>query len=190
MAGETGTTGFFGKVPAVGDFVSWQLPPSFTDRWDRWMSGGLAEAPSVGALDPRAWHFTVKRRLFGDAPVAGVWRMSEDRIGRRYPFVIVRLGPQPTADDPWFDACARLVRSSLEQAYEPARIADEITRLPEPGRYLGPEAGEAIRFWLDDWEALELEFHDGMDLARRGLPDMRAERPEPADAPPPMDDEA
>ncbi|TIU19791.1 MAG: type VI secretion system-associated protein TagF, partial [Mesorhizobium sp.] len=85
-------TGFFGKIPATGDFVAWNLPRAFIDRWDRWMSMELRARPDVGELDPRAWRFIVQTGIFGDQPCAGAWRMSEDRVGRRYPFAIVRLG--------------------------------------------------------------------------------------------------
>ena len=58
-------TGFFGKIPTADDFVSWNLPKVFIDRWDRWMSmesggsggsGLLTEARSakVGGLSGAA----------------------------------------------------------------------------------------------------------------------------------------
>ncbi len=34
--------GFFGKLPARGDFVRQGLPRSFTDTWDAWVAGALA----------------------------------------------------------------------------------------------------------------------------------------------------
>ncbi|TIX27472.1 MAG: type VI secretion system-associated protein TagF, partial [Mesorhizobium sp.] len=79
-------TGFFGKIPATGDFVSANLPRTFIDRWDRWMSMELRARPDEGELDSRVWRFIVQAAIFGDQPCAGVWRMSEDRVGRRYPF--------------------------------------------------------------------------------------------------------
>ncbi|MDO9307080.1 MAG: type VI secretion system-associated protein TagF, partial [Mesorhizobium sp.] len=94
------TTGFFGKIPATGDFVSWNLPRVFIERWDRWMSMELRDRPETGDLNPRIWRFVVPASIFGDQPCAGAWRMSEDRVGRRYPFAIVRIGQPPDAADP------------------------------------------------------------------------------------------
>jgi type VI secretion system protein ImpM len=169
------TTGFFGKIPAAGDFVSWNLPRAFTDRWDRWMSRDLLDHPSRGPLDPRAWRFTVPAGIFCDQPVAGVWRMSEDGAGRRYPFVIARIGPVPDPGDPWFDGVADALTDAIE-AFRPLAVVQG--RL---GRLAPPRVGrgaDRIVFWLDDWEVHELAFGDIHDLAASGLRTMRAPRPE------------
>ncbi len=34
LMAEGGSMGFFGKIPARGDFVQRTLPPSFTTPWD------------------------------------------------------------------------------------------------------------------------------------------------------------
>jgi type VI secretion system protein ImpM len=168
--------GFFGKIPAAGDFVSWNLPRAFTDRWDRWMSRDLIEHPSRGPLDPRAWRFTVPAGIFCDAPCAGVWRMSEDRAGRRYPFVIAAVGAAPDPGDPWFDDAARLLRSAAELARDPAGPREALRRLPAPAAVTSTPAG--MLFWNDDWEVRELRFADIHDLAANGLRAMRSPRVE------------
>ncbi|RVA37347.1 type VI secretion system-associated protein TagF [Mesorhizobium sp. M7A.F.Ca.US.001.01.1.1] len=63
--------GFFGKIPATGDFVSANLPRTFIDRWDRWMSMELRERPDEGELDSRVWRFIVKGGIFGEQPCSG-----------------------------------------------------------------------------------------------------------------------
>lgn len=171
--GQSGA-GFFGKIPAAGDFVNWNLPRAFTDRWDRWMSLGLRAQPATGPLDPRAWRFVVAAGVFGDLPAAGVWRMSEDSAGRRYPFVIARLGAAPEATDPWFDAIERVSAGVVDSSWPPVRVAGHLVKLEAP-RTTAP--GETrIAFWLDDWEVHEFAFADVHDLARNGLPTMRAAR--------------
>lgn len=166
-------TGFFGKIPAAGDFVAHGLPRAFTDRWDRWMSRDLIQRPARGPLDPRAWRFTVPAGIFGDAPAAGVWRMSEDRAGRRYPFVIARLGLQPDPGDGWFDAAEAVLQAAVADAAPAAQVARALGRLPAP-----PPAGAdaRIQFWIDDWEVHELRFADVHDFAERGLALMRGPR--------------
>ncbi|RAZ71675.1 type VI secretion system-associated protein TagF [Mesorhizobium atlanticum] len=168
--------GFFGKIPATGDFVSANLPRTFIDRWDRWMSMELRARPDEGELDPRAWRFVVEAGVFGPEPCAGVWCMSEDRVGRRYPFAIVRLGPLLDPADPWFDATAKIVRSAVEELRSSGWIGAQITALPQPESL---ESRHRIAFWLDDWEVQELSFSDIHDLAANGLPAMRAARGDP-----------
>lgn len=172
MPGPPVTTGFFGKLPAAGDFVSWNLPRAFTDRWDRWMSRDLIEHPSRGPLDPRAWRFTVPAGIFCDTAAAGVWRMSEDKAGRRYPFLIAAVGPSPDPDDPWFDAVCALAADGVESFRNAASLAEGLRGLSPPGAS-GPGV---ICFWLDDWEVQELRFADIHDLAKTGLARMRGER--------------
>ncbi|RWE75505.1 MAG: type VI secretion system-associated protein TagF [Mesorhizobium sp.] len=166
-------TGFFGKIPATGDFVSANLPRVFIDRWDRWMSMELRARPDEGELDSRVWRFIVQAAIFGDQPCAGVWRMSEDRVGRRYPFTIVRLGPLPDPGDAWFDAIANLVNGSVEKFWPQARLIERLADVPQPLPGLNTNA---IMFWCDDWEVHEFRFTDIHDLASAGLPAMRAPR--------------
>jgi type VI secretion system protein ImpM len=169
-------TGFFGKIPATGDFVSANLPRTFIDRWDRWMSMELRARPDQGGLDTRVWRFVVQAGIFGDQPCAGAWRMSEDRVGRRYPFAVVRLGPLPDPADPWFDATAKLVRSAVDELRTFGWIGAQIAALPQPQSL---ESRHRIAFWLDDWEVQELNFSDIHDLAVNALPAMRAARGDP-----------
>lgn len=171
-----GSTGFFGKIPAAGDFVGWNLPRSFTDRWDRWFSAELLARPDEGPLDPRAWRFVVPAGVFGEAPVAGVWRMSEDRAGRRYPFVIARLGPPPGPGDPWFARAEGVLAAALVGVFGARMIAanlgrmdDRVAAAPEPAR---------IAFWIDGPEVKEVRFEDVRALARDGLRLMRDWAPE------------
>ncbi|PAQ10968.1 type VI secretion system-associated protein TagF [Mesorhizobium temperatum] len=175
MSAADMSTGFFGKIPANGDFVASNLPRTFIDRWDRWISMELRARPDEGELDPRAWRFIVQAGIFGDQPCAGVWRMSQDRVGRRYPFAIVRLGSAPDASDPWFDAVADLLQRCVEEHSSQTRLADYLQELEPPGA--GADA-QRIAFWSDDWEVKEFSFSDIHDLAANGLPAMRAARTE------------
>ncbi|TPJ40061.1 type VI secretion system-associated protein TagF [Mesorhizobium sp. B2-6-5] len=166
-------TGFFGKIPATGDFVAANLPRTFIDRWDRWMSMELRARPDEGELDPRAWRFVVPAGIFSDQPCAGVWRMSEDRVGRRYPFAIVRLGAPPEPGDSWFDAVAGFVKGAVADSWTTARISEKLVPLAPPTSRSGTPP---IAFWCDDWEVCEFGFADIHDLAANGLLAMRAAR--------------
>ncbi|RWK62199.1 type VI secretion system-associated protein TagF [Mesorhizobium sp.] len=170
MSATDMSTGFFGKIPATGDFVAANLPRTFIDRWDRWMSMELRERPDEGKLNSRVWRFIVKGGIFGDQPCAGAWRMSEDRVGRRYPFAIVRLGPPPEPGDPWYDAVASLLQNCVDNSWAQTRLAESLQILPPPG---AAAATDKIAFWSDDWEVREFGFADIHDLAQNALPAMR-----------------
>ena len=43
---ELTQSGYFGKLPAVGDFVSNGLPKSFVSPWDQWVQELLLELQS------------------------------------------------------------------------------------------------------------------------------------------------
>jgi type VI secretion system protein ImpM len=167
------TIGFFGKIPATGDFVAAGLPRVFIDRWDRWMSMELGARPDEGELDSRVWRFTVPAAIFCDQPCGGVWRMSEDRVGRRYPFAIAAVGVTPSPEDPWFEAAARLAYVTVEEHWSTQQLSHRLGAL-EP-----PEArrrAETITFWCDDSRINEFGFADIHDLAANGLPSMRLAR--------------
>ncbi|WP_352575783.1 type VI secretion system-associated protein TagF [Mesorhizobium australicum] len=173
MSAADMTVGFFGKIPATGDFVAANLPRTFIDRWDRWMSLELLARPDEGDLDPRAWRFIVQPGVFGDQPCAGVWRMSEDRVGRRYPFAIVRLGPPPEPGDPWFDAIAGFIKGTIEDHWMTVKLSEKLAALAPPATQGDVSA---IAFWSDDWQVNEFGFADIHDLAAHGLPAMRSAR--------------
>jgi type VI secretion system protein ImpM len=165
------TIGFFGKIPATGDFVTANLPRVFTDRWDRWMSKELSARPDEGELDTRTWRFAIKSGIFGDEPCAGAWRMSRDRVGRRYPFAVVRLGQLPDASDGWYDAIVDCVKGAVADGWTADQVVEAIGKVSAP---IVQKTVERITFWCDDWEVQEFVFTDIYDLADNGLPAMRA----------------
>jgi type VI secretion system protein ImpM len=172
MPRECLTTGFFGKVPTADDFVSWNLPKDFTDRWGRWMSMELAARPGEGDFESRAWRFSVCGGIFGERAASGVWRMSRDRLGRRFPFVVAGLGTPPDPADAWFDGITAVVDGMVTRFETQHRATRQIGRLqPASAR-----EADRICFWLDDWEVVEVTFADIHDLAANGLPTIRAAR--------------
>ncbi|MER8643409.1 type VI secretion system-associated protein TagF [Mesorhizobium sp. M1252] len=163
-------TGFFGKIPVTGDFVAANLPRTFIDRWDRWMSMELRERPDGGELDPRVWRFRVPAGIFCDQPCSGAWRMSEDRVGRRYPFVVVAIGLSPRMDDGWFDAVSGIAGDAVSHYWTSAMVTERLHAVPLPPTN-STEPG--IVFWCDGWSVHECHFKDIHDLADNGLPIMR-----------------
>lgn len=91
MSAIQGPPGFYGKLPAVGDFVHRRLPPAFVDPWHAAMQG-LLHAIGAGAATLECpapvWRFVLRPGLAGTAAWAGAMRASVDRVGRGFPLVI------------------------------------------------------------------------------------------------------
>ncbi|KRW95731.1 type VI secretion system-associated protein TagF [Paracoccus sp. MKU1] len=101
--------GFWGKLPARGDFVGRGLPEPFRRRWDRWAAAHLAgrEDWPEGGLRLRI--------ASGGRAAAGLVLPSADAVGRRFPLALFLLAdslPGPEALEPWCEA-------ALQAAAEP-----------------------------------------------------------------------
>jgi type VI secretion system protein ImpM len=84
--------GWFGKIPALGDFASRRLPPEFVEPWDDWLSEGLFEARQVLGADwsdtyrnAPVWRFALTQGVLSAHPWFGILMPSGDRVGRQYP---------------------------------------------------------------------------------------------------------
>ncbi|NJM82354.1 MAG: type VI secretion system-associated protein TagF [Tabrizicola sp.] len=162
-------TGCFGLIPRERGFVGHALPSSFTDRWDRWFTLATRDAPpdSTGAARP-VWRFRSQPGLFGPTACSGAWRMSRDRDGQVYPFVLAHLGAPPAPDDRWFDMAARIVAGATDGSRSLTDIRAETDALRPPPA--GPDPDGAMLMWRDDWEVHELGFRTGQAFAEFGLP--------------------
>jgi type VI secretion system protein ImpM len=91
--------GWYGKLPAFGDFASRRLPVAFVDAWDHWLSCGLAQlredAPDTwltAYLDSPVWRFVLMPGVVpgssSELGWAGVLMPSVDRVGRYFPMTL------------------------------------------------------------------------------------------------------
>lgn len=150
--------GVYGKHPAKGDFIDYGLPPAVLKRLEVWLDAALAEArtalgPAWEAVWPAAprLHFWLGEGIWGE-PVAGVMAASRDRVGRRFPLVMLATGgdtpppPVTLAVQDWHAAlsahlAACLGRGTLEQT------ADLLTGAPRPETDEGVTAPVPLEFW-------------------------------------------
>ena len=126
--------GFFGKLPARGDFVRVGLPRDFTDRWDEWLQSVLAgsralmgEAWLPAFLEAPVWRFALPAGMCGERAVVGLMLPSVDRVGRYFPLTFAALlgGMAETAEgDAWLDRCEAIGRDVLERDTPPQEISD------------------------------------------------------------------
>jgi type VI secretion system ImpM family protein len=95
------TTGFFGKLPSHGDFVSRRLSRDFLDVWDGWLQHCMAESKATLGenwlnvfLTSPIWRFAMTPGACGDEAYIGVLTPSVDRVGRYFPLSIVASAPE------------------------------------------------------------------------------------------------
>lgn len=95
------TIGLFGKLPAHGDFVQRNLPANFINTWDEWLQhfiSGTKEQLGDTWLDvyltSPLWRFVFSSGVIDENNWAGIMIPSVDRVGRYYPFSIIKKLPQ------------------------------------------------------------------------------------------------
>jgi len=95
------SAGWYGKLPALGDFASRRLPARFVTQWDRWLALGLAtsrehlgDAWLAAYLTSPVWRFFLMPGALasededGEACWSGVVMPSVDSVGRYFPLTI------------------------------------------------------------------------------------------------------
>ena len=119
------TPGWYGKLPALGDFARRRLPDSFIERWDAWLQqclqasrATLCEGWLQQFLGAPVWRFLLLPGAMGSAGWAGVLLPSVDRVGRYFPLTVCAslpagapFGDAPAALEHWLaglEACALL----------------------------------------------------------------------------------
>jgi len=134
-ASHRGGAGWFGKIPALGDFVTRGLPLSFVQPWDEWLSAELSEARFLLAEDWAAtyrqapiWCFSLGVHAVDEHAWQGIIVPSFDRVGREFPLTIAQSRPRPAAsihERLWWDT---LVAVGRRVARDPACGADGLDR--------------------------------------------------------------
>lgn len=135
--------GFFGKIPARGDFVGRGLPASFLDAWEAWVARAMAASRNLLGGDweqawmiAPVWRFSLAGGVCGPDPVLGLMLPSVDRVGRCYPLVLAAvLGglagtPDPDCGAEFLDAAEDAARSALADDLDPDTLARRIAAAP------------------------------------------------------------
>lgn len=139
--------GWFGKLPALGDFASRRLPAAWIDGWDAWLQHELVAArESLGDDEWLALYlvapvrrFWLERGLLSPEAWLGVLMPSVDSVGRHFPFTLAAplLDGQDHlvdafASDDWFDAADALARQVLDPAFDVDALERALTGMPVP----------------------------------------------------------
>lgn len=130
------TPGFFGKIPATGDFVSRRLAGDFVRFWDQFAVRHLVPLLAAGRWGREmGLSFMLGREAHG--PMTGLVLASCDRIGRQFPLTIaapLRFPSMgiPAAAGGWFVAIHQAARGAQEGRVGPDELATELAMLPFP----------------------------------------------------------
>ena len=168
--------GFYGKLPARGDFVRAGLPRGFTDPWDDWLrvviagSQGLMGGAWLPAyLEAPVWRFALPTGLCGALPAVGLILPSVDKAGRYFPLTFAALCDADDGIDAWLDACEDAGLAALEQDAAPEAIGEMLDRAKTALRQRDRPPGlpaESI-WWTDGSPRVPAS-----RLTLRGLPDV------------------
>jgi type VI secretion system protein ImpM len=163
------SVGFFGKIPARGDFVSAGLPVAAVKVWDRVISAALAVTKAALAdrwtgiwLHAPVWRFALPETMCGPVPLLGLWLPSIDKAGRHFPLMIAATRPGATPEQMarhgtgWLDAAEDAGRAALADDLAPERLVGLIPSAPgladAPGlglpHALQPRPGAGL-WWTD-----------------------------------------
>jgi len=148
---DAGAAGWFGKIPALGDFTGRRLPPEFVEPWDQWLSTELSDARQLlgpdwppSHLDAPIWRFVLTPGVLDSRYWFGILLPSADRVGRRFPLSLAASGEQAFARlHAWWAGLASAALKSREpdcdaEALDQAVLAagrpiESAGAAPEPG---------------------------------------------------------
>jgi type VI secretion system protein ImpM len=166
--------GFYGKLPARGDFVRAGLPRDFIDPWDAWLQSVIGGSRALAGdawlpayLESPVWRFALPPGMCGELAVLGLMLPSVDKAGRYFPLSFAALhatGFSAASGDAWLDVCESAGRDALEQDTEPQEIV-AMLGVPEPAD--GCVATHDAVWWSDGSERVP-----PARITLRSLPDV------------------
>jgi type VI secretion system protein ImpM len=173
--------GFYGKLPARGDFLGRRLPRAFIDPWDGWLQEAIGTSrEQLGDewlpryLEAPLWRFALGPGLCGEAAVTGVMMPSVDRVGRYFPLALaVPLAPGAALlaiaveAGPWYERVEDLALSALEDELDFDAFDKALEEIAAPAAPAGSgwSAGQAHAVELADLGGLQAAAPELLDRA-------------------------
>jgi type VI secretion system protein ImpM len=158
--------GWYGKLPALGDFATRRLPREMVDRCDAWLSAGLAASRrELGGewldlyLTAPIWRFSWPADLTGDTVWVGVLMPSVDRVGRYFPLLLAAPCPVARPDeaagakagsdalDDWLDRLADTAQDCLQPGASLATLEAALAADPLPATARHPADPARHSLW-------------------------------------------
>jgi type VI secretion system protein ImpM len=144
LADTQSAPGWFGKIPALGDFATRRLPELFTERWDAWLTRGMESAKgALGShwldtyLSGPLWRFALAPGVIDERYWLGVLMPSVDRVGRYFPLTIVAPstlppGPALAPLETWFERVAMAALHCLTPGASLESLEIALAQAPVP----------------------------------------------------------
>lgn len=131
-------TWMFGKLPALGDFVSRGLDHERRDALDRWLSLGMQEARERFTEDFESRYDNAPPWCFVDCDASGQWSggalcASTDRAGRRFPLMIASPSANADSAPAIAGGCLELLYEALAGGWDADRLVAEQVSPTETG---------------------------------------------------------
>ena len=136
-------TGWYGKLPSLGDFAARRLAPDLVEAWDGWLANGLAQwreqAPDdwlQAYLAGPSWRFMLMPGVLPGVaqPLGGVLLPSVDRVGRYFPLSLLRAMPGTlgtTAQLQWLHRLDDLAVDAMHDDWDIERLEAELLHLDQ-----------------------------------------------------------
>jgi len=137
-------SGFYGKLPCKGDFISRGLAKDFVLPWDAWLQQGFAcsheqlgeDWEDLYLVSP-IWHFLLGAGLCGKSSYLGLMMPSIDKVGRYFPLTVAINLPFQISENSltdaaivnWFAQADNLALSTLEEPFDFAQFVLDIAKL-------------------------------------------------------------
>lgn len=142
--------GFYGKMPATGDFVSRRLPGEFVRNWDRWLAQHL-----VPLFGQESWPLdTALRFLAGPdsfGASVGIILQSADKVGRKFPLSVVAPLPEAPVElayaEAWFASIEAAAVAAQHGELTPDELDAALAGLPVPVLEPGEELISGMVMW-------------------------------------------
>ncbi|UVC19142.1 type VI secretion system-associated protein TagF [Mesorhizobium onobrychidis] len=152
--------GFYGKMPATGDFVTRRLPGDFVRIWDRWLAQHIV--PLMGMESwPRttALRFLAGPACFGAS--AGIILQSADRVGRQFPLSVVAQLPDAAVQlaraDAWFARIEEAAIAAQHGELTPDELDTALAALPVPPVEPGEEVISDMVMWTAHSDIFDID---------------------------------
>ncbi|MCG8518549.1 MAG: type VI secretion system-associated protein TagF [Pseudomonadales bacterium] len=148
--------GYMGKVPGRGDFITVDVRPDVRDLFFEWCQASLAVSRDQLAdrwmdayLTSPIWHFCAAPGAILDVGLVGTLIPSVDRVGRHFPFLVVREFSGQTLDGwrqpEWASEMEDCILAVLDDGWQEEnwqqRLAEVAAPEPSPATMKWP-AGE------------------------------------------------
>ena len=154
----TATAGFYGKIPARGDFVRHALPPDFLNALDGWwqvaLSGSRAALGGRWAeiwMEAPVWRFALAPGVCGAGAALGLWLPSTDKASRLFPLTIAAVAPtwrELARGNAFLEAAEAIGFRALEDDTGPDELAAAVAFIPGGEALEEPAAGSGS-WWTD-----------------------------------------